>query len=132
MNKRLKTLKTYASLWAMKLLPPVITDIVSLCVTGKARFPTPCQIYNGLQPDMPGIQQEEHREVEAKPEKQQVYRYEVAVSTYQLLYQTVEIVSDRPLEDEQIAEPTFKEAQRGLWERGAIDQNIDINNVTEM
>jgi hypothetical protein len=132
MNKRLKALKTYASLWAMKVLPPVITDVVSLCVTGKTPSPTPCQTSNGLQPDMPGTRQEEHGEVEAKPEKQQVYRYEVEVSTYQLLYQTVEIVSDRPLEDEQIAEPTFEAAQKGVWERGAIDPNIDINNVTEM
>jgi len=131
MNKRLKALKSYASLWAMKVLPPVITDVVSPYMTGKAQSLMPCQTSNSLQPDMPGTRQQERGEVEAKPEKQRVYRYEVEVSTYQLLYQTIEIVSDRPLADEQIAEPAFEEAQKGSWERGAIDQNIDINNVTE-
>ncbi len=116
MNKRLKALKTYTFLWAMKLLLPVIADCLSPCVTGKAQSPAPCQTYNGLQPDMTVTRQEEREAIEAKPEKQRVYHYMVEVSTHQMLYQTVEIVSDHPLTDEQIAERTVEEAQKGSWE----------------
>ena len=102
-----------------------LDEVVSMAVTENG------QIASGLPPPITVTRQEEGETVEGQPEKQRAYRYAVAASTHQMLHQTIEIVSDHPLTDKQIAEQAFEEAQKGSWEQGAIDQSIAIDNVTE-
>ena len=90
-----------------------------------------CQISNGLQSAMTVTRQDKDETIEEQPEKQWAYRYEVEVSTHQMLYQTVEMLADYPLTDEQIAEQAFEETQKGSWQQGTIDRRIAIDNVTE-
>ena len=68
-------------------------------------------------------------EGEKKPEQGPLYRYQVEVSTHQMLHQTIEMVSATPLSKEQITERAIEEARSGEWTRGAIDRSIDIDDV---
>lgn len=102
-----------------------LDEAVSMAVTENG------QTANGLPPTITVTRQEEGETVEGQPEKQRAYHYAVAMSTHQMLHQTIEIVSDHPLAGKQIAEQAFEEAQKGSWEQGAIDQSIAIDNVTE-
>jgi len=49
-----------------------------------------------------------------------------------MLHQTLEIVSEIPLSNEQITERAFEEAQKGVWTQGDIDESIDIDNIDDV
>ena len=85
------------------------------------------QTYQGLQPEITITRTDEEEEGESAPENGLVYRYQVGVSTHQ----TVEIVSEHPLSNEQITERAIQEAQKGVWTRGDVDKSIDINDGSE-
>jgi hypothetical protein len=89
------------------------------------------QTYQGLQPEITITRLDEEEEKEKKLENGLVYRYQVNVSTHQMLHQTIEIVSEYPLSDEQIAQQAVEKAQKGVWTPGDIDQSIDIDTVIE-
>ena len=86
------------------------------------------QTYQGLQPEITITRMDEEEE-EKEPENGTAYHYQVGVSTHQMLHQTVEIVSEHPLSDEQITERAIEEAQKGVWTRGDIDESIDMDEL---
>lgn len=90
------------------------------------------ETYQGLQPEITITRLGEEEEGERKPEQGPVYRYQVEVSTHQMLHQTIEIVSETPLSDEQITEQAIEEAQKGVWTEGDIDQSIDIDDIDDV
>lgn len=86
------------------------------------------ETYQGLQPEMT-ITQLDEEEREKKPEQGPLHRYQVEVSTHQMLHQTIEMVSATPLSKEQITERAIEEAQKGEWTRGAIGRSVDIDDL---